>query len=264
MSISPKKSLGQHFLTDKNIITKIVQSVEMGDGGRVIEIGPGTGALTGQLFAKYPKLEAIEIDPRSVEFLNEQYPGLVIQQMDVLKTDWESIGSSVGIISVVGNLPYYITSPILFSVLDNRGLFKEAVFMMQKEVAERLVAIPRTKAYGILSVQTQIWSDVEYLFTVSRHVFNPKPNVESAVVKLKFDKPVPEVDPVKLKLVIRTAFNQRRKTLSNAIKTLLHDQMTDVDSRHQFSEKWQLNRRAEELTPQEFVELTNALYSDVN
>jgi 16S rRNA (adenine1518-N6/adenine1519-N6)-dimethyltransferase len=166
-----------------------------------------------------------------------------------------------GLISVVGNLPYYITSPILFSVIDNRGLFKEAVFMMQKEVAERLVAKPRTKAYGILSVQTQIWSNVDYLFTVSRHVFNPKPNVESAVVKLRFNSPVPEVDPVKLKLVIRTAFNQRRKTLNNALKTLLHDQFPDLLIRQEFAEKWTLNRRAEELTPLEFVELTNAMYT---
>jgi 16S rRNA (adenine1518-N6/adenine1519-N6)-dimethyltransferase len=306
MSISPKKSLGQHFLTDKNIISKIVQSVNVDDDGRLIEIGPGTGAITADLFEKYTHLEVIEIDPRSVEYLHQRFPDLIVHQQDVLKTEWKIIGSDQlttaeskfdktsgsvhsstnnsypesnsitndvinvsgskenqtrsKLISVVGNLPYYITSPILFSVIDNRDLFREAVFMMQKEVAERLVAKPRTKAYGILSVQTQIWSNVEYLFTVSRHVFYPKPNVESAVVKLRFNTPVPQVDPIKLKLVIRTAFNQRRKTLNNALKTLLNDQMSDGTTRQEFAEKWQLNRRAEELTPQEFVELTNSMY----
>lgn len=306
MSISPKKSLGQHFLTDKNIISKIVQSVNVNEDGRVIEIGPGTGAVTAYLLLKYPNLEVIEIDPRSVEYLIQCFPGLKIHQQDVLKTDWYSIWSGTSNppnslsndvygdtndttkndrsrfteiktseipalsrreshtelkrISVVGNLPYYITSPILFSVIDNRHLFREAVFMMQKEVAERLVAQPRTKAYGILSVQTQIWSNVEYLFTVSRHVFNPKPNVESAVVKLLFNNNVPQVDPIKLKLVIRTAFNQRRKTLNNALKTLLNERFSDPVDRQKFADSWQLNRRAEELTPLEFVELTNSLY----
>lgn len=309
MSISPKKSLGQHFLTDKNIISKIVESVNVNEDGRVIEIGPGTGAVTAPLFLKHPNLEVIEIDPRSVEYLIQRFPGLKIHQQDVLKTDWNSIGSGTSTppnslmndvqeavndttkkssstfadiktneisgsgfngnqtelkrISVVGNLPYYITSPILFSVIDNRHLFKEAVFMMQKEVAERLVAQPRTKAYGILSVQTQIWSNVEYLFTVSRHVFNPKPNVESAVIKLMFNNIVPKVDPIKLKLVIRTAFNQRRKTLNNALKSLLNERFSNPADRQKFADSWLLNRRAEELTPQEFVELTNSLYHNV-
>jgi 16S rRNA (adenine1518-N6/adenine1519-N6)-dimethyltransferase len=258
MQVKPKKSLGQHFLTDTNIIRKIVDAVRVPDGGKVMEIGPGTGAVTQFLFQRYPDLEVIEIDSRAVEFLREQYPKLVIHQQDVLKTDWSGVGNSP--ISVIGNLPYYITSPILFSVLDQRQLFTSAVFMMQKEVAERLVAKPRTKDYGILSVQTQLWSTPEYLFSVSRHVFNPKPNVESAVVRLTFDTPDPRVDAAKIKLVIRTAFNQRRKTLSNALKPILSERFPDAEERAEFGASQGLSRRAEELTPQEFVPLTKAIY----
>jgi len=159
----------------------------------------------------------------------------------------------------VGNLHYYITSPILFSVLDRRELFTQAVFMMQREVALRLTALPRTKDYGILSVQTQLWSRPEYLFTVSRNVFHPRPNVESAVVRLSFDTPDPGVDRSRLKLVVRTAFSQRRKTLNNALKPILKEHIPDDAAREAFAAEHQLGRRAEELQPNEFIDLTRAI-----
>lgn len=261
VSITPKKSLGQHFLTDGNIIRKIAGAVQRLPDGRVIEIGPGTGAVTRELILKHPDLEVIEIDPRAIEVLKKEFPTLVIHHQDVLDTHWDGFTStSKGKISVVGNLPYYITSPILFSVLDRRELFHEAIFMMQKEVADRLVAPPGSKTYGILSVQTQLLCRPEYLFTVSRHVFNPKPNVESAVVKLHFDVPAPACDLKALKLVVRTAFNQRRKTLSNALKSILKVQIPDEGLKETFIKDFELSRRAEVLPPEEFVGLTRALF----
>lgn len=262
VSITPKKSLGQHFLTDGNIIRKIANAVQRVPNGRIVEIGPGTGAVTRELILKYPDLEVIEIDPRAIEVLKNEFPALKIHHQDVLDTHWEGFGAdSKASISVVGNLPYYITSPILFSVLDRRELFHEAIFMMQKEVADRLVAPPGSKTYGILSVQTQLLCRPEYLFTVSRHVFNPKPNVESAVVKLHFDAPAPDCDLKNLKTVVRTAFNQRRKTLSNALKPILKEQIPDDAQRENFIRDYELSRRAEVLTPQEFVGLTRALFN---
>lgn len=268
MSIKPKKSLGQHFLTDGNIIRKIVDSVEPEDGNAIVEIGPGTGALTAELFKRFPQLEVIEIDSRAVEYLQNTWPALKIHQTDVLETSWDDFienrtsgenNISKYKISLVGNLPYYITSPILFSVLDRRELFQEVVIMIQKEVAERLIAKKRTKDYGILSVQTQLLAQPEYLFTVSRHVFNPKPNVESAVVKLRFDRPAPDVNLNNLKKVVRMAFGQRRKTLSNSLKTLLVEQFPDEDLRKKLTPELGLQRRAEELEPGEFVTLTKRI-----
>lgn len=261
MSITPKKSLGQHFLTDRNIIQKIANAVSRRPGGRIVEIGPGTGAVTEFLFHKHPDLEVIEIDQRAVAYLNERFPGLKIHHQDILQTDWQGFSPLDGKISVIGNLPYYITSPILFSVLDNRQLFDEAVFMMQKEVADRIVANPGNKTYGILSVQTQLFSRPEYLFTVSRHVFNPKPNVESAVVKFHFNPDIIIPHAPALKKLIRTAFNQRRKTLSNAIKPILNEYMLDPDQRQSLIQSFQLERRAETLAPQEFVHLNEAIIS---
>ncbi|KPQ00948.1 MAG: ribosomal RNA small subunit methyltransferase A [Bacteroidetes bacterium HLUCCA01] len=260
MQITPKKSLGQHFLTDSNIIRKIADAVIAPENGKVVEIGPGTGAVTGVLLQRFPGLEVVEIDPRAADFLQQTYPGLTIHRQDILKTDWNSFEG--GPISVVGNLPYYITSPILFSVLDRRELFTQAVFMMQREVALRLTAQPRTKDYGILSVQTQLWSRPEYLFTVSRNVFHPRPNVESAVVRLTFDTPDPGVDRSRLKLVVRTAFSQRRKTLNNALKPILKEHIPDDAAREAFAAEHQLGRRAEELQPNEFIDLTRAIYGE--
>jgi 16S rRNA (adenine1518-N6/adenine1519-N6)-dimethyltransferase len=253
--LDPKKSLGQHFLVDGNIIRKIVGSLTPQPGDQVVEIGPGTGALTTSLHERHPDMIAVEVDPRAIEVLKKDIPGLNILHQDVLDVDWGEVGnqeSGIRKLSLIGNLPYYITSPILFHVLDHRGFFREAVFMMQKEVAERLVAKPRTKEYGILSVQTQLLCRVELLFLVPPTVFRPPPKVDSAVVKLHFDGPPPDVDLAHMKKVVRMAFNQRRKKLSNAIRELLTE-----ENRPRVAH-W-LDKRAEELTPGEFVELCQLL-----
>jgi len=246
MSIKPLKHLGQNFLTDHNIIDNIVAGIQADPKLPLVEIGPGTGALTGQLRARYPRYRAVEIDTRSVEHLRKQHPGIDILQMDVLDPAWIDTLPGDERIAVIGNLPYYITSPILFLLIDRRERFSEAVVMVQKEVADRLVATPGHREYGILSVQVQLAAHVELLFTVPNTAFHPVPKVESAVVRLIFDKPRPDVDPEHLRAVIRQAFSQKRKMLRNTLAPYINDKQL---------EGWDLTRRAETLSLEEFVAL---------
>lgn len=245
MSFKTKKSLGQHFLTDNNIINKILKSVSAKDGDRVIEIGPGTGALTKWLVQQHKDVHAIELDDRAVTVLENELEGLTIHQRDVLKVDWKELITDSGETFVIGNLPYYITSPILFSLLESREYFSEAILMMQKEVAHRLVALPSTKDYGILSVQTQLMSTPELLFDVSPNSFSPPPKVMSSVIKLTFDKPKLSCSDKTLKTVVRTAFNQRRKKLSNSLKPALGEFFPDGFNYDERAENWEPDRYAD-------------------
>jgi 16S rRNA (adenine1518-N6/adenine1519-N6)-dimethyltransferase len=246
LRIKPKKSLGQHFLIDHNILDKIARSLEAGPESPVIEIGPGTGALTQYLIKPYTDLTVIEVDQRAVEVLKDKFPELRIIGKDILEVEWAEIIDSDKPRSVIGNLPYYLTSPILFKVLDHSLYFREAVFLIQKEVGERIVARQGTKEYGILSVQLQRLASVKLLFNVSRHAFRPKPDVESCVIRLQFDRPALSCTLKNFKSVVRTAFNQRRKMMSNSLKPLTGDYELPDNVK---------NRRAEELTPPEFEEL---------
>lgn len=250
----PKKSLGQNFLTDPNTVRKIAGALTAPPGAPVVEIGPGTGALTEELLTHYPRLTAIEVDVRAVAYLRERWPALDVRQADVLEVDWAALAAEQGgRLHVIGNLPYYITSPILFGLLDARAYLHEAVMMMQLEVAQRFVAAPRTKAYGILSVLVQHYTTPELLFRVSRNVFYPKPDVTSAVIRLAFPETTrAEVDDAFLREVVRTAFNQRRKTLRNSLSRWTRDR--GVTLPHDWD-----RRRAEELTPDEFVVLAQYL-----
>lgn len=254
MSIRPKKSLGQHFLTDENIIQKIADAIPADPRHRVIEIGPGTGALTEVLIKRFEDLLVVELDERAIEILEHKFEDLEIHHQNVLDVDWRSLSAGKDKTHVVGNLPYYITSQILFSLLENRRLLSDALLMMQKEVAERLVSDIRTKEYGILSVQTQLMCTPEILFPVSRHCFRPQPNVESAVVKLTFDKPDLQCSDQDLKKVVRTAFNQRRKKLSNALKPIV--------SKDQLPEGFDFDKRAEAWDPSMYEKLTARLKED--
>ena len=253
-AFTPKKSLGQNFLTDPNTARKIVAALRAPAEGPVVEIGPGTGALTRLLLDRFASLTALEIDARAVAHLQAAYPGLDVRQVDVLTVDWGALAEEKGgPLYVIGNLPYYITSPILFGLLEHREHLREAVMMMQREVAERLVAEPRTKAYGIPSVLTQLYTRPELLFSVSRNVFYPKPEVTSAVIRLAFDvqvAPALDVDPAFLRTVVRAAFNQRRKTLHNSLSMWTRAQ--GVELPHGWG-----RRRAEELPPSAFVELVH-------
>lgn len=246
-----KKSLGQHFLRDKHMIFKIADSIPANPEDRVIEIGPGDGALTEQLIEKYENLTAIEIDPVMVSHLKESLPDLHIIKDDILKVDWDEIAAeSDRPIHVIGNLPYFITSQILFSLLSYRKHLQTATLMMQKEVAERIVAEPRNKTYGILSVQSQLMCSPEILFDVPPDVFSPPPNVMSSVIQLTFDKPDLACSDDHLKTVVRMAFNQRRKKLSNALKRLDTDLPED---------EFDFNLRAEALEPAMYEKLTARL-----
>ncbi|MFW5972870.1 MAG: 16S rRNA (adenine(1518)-N(6)/adenine(1519)-N(6))-dimethyltransferase RsmA [Bacteroidota bacterium] len=253
--LQPKKSLGQNFLRDQNTARKIVDALQAPHDAHVVEIGPGTGSLTRYLLPRFERLTVVEIDQRAVGVLSETFPGLDVRHGDVLDIDWKGLASEKGgPIHAIGNLPYYITSQILFSILEARRHVREAVMMMQLEVAERLVAAPRTKAYGILSVVAQLYADVELLFRVPPTVFVPRPDVTSAVIRLvpRMEDAHPDLDDDTVRRVIRTAFNQRRKTLRNSLKPLATEFGTSVP------DTWS-GKRAEELTPDEFVDLARRL-----
>lgn len=254
MSIRPKKSLGQHFLTDQNIIRKIVDAIPAGLDHQVVEIGPGTGALTEFLLQRFDNLEVVELDDRAVELLEKKFPELKIHHQDVLKIDWKELAIGAEYTHVVGNLPYYITSQILFNLLEHRAHLADAVLMMQKEVGERLVADIRTKDYGILSVQTQLMCTPEILFPVSRQCFSPQPNVDSVMVKLVFDRGSLTCSDTNLKKVVRTAFNQRRKKLSNALKPI-------IDKKN-LPSGFDFDKRAEAWLPSTYEKLTARLEED--
>ena len=245
--LRPVKRLGQNFLRDPNTVRKIVGSLP--PGGPVVEIGPGMGALTGLLLERDPGLTAIEVDERAVDLLRGEFPGLDVRHQDVLETDWPALAQERGApLRVIGNLPYYITTPILFSLVDAPpGAVACAVVMMQKEVARRIVAQPRTKEYGILSVVLQKLTRPELLFDVSRNVFHPRPDVTSSVVRFSFDVPAVE-NPGFFRHVVRTAFNQRRKTLRNSLSGIEGD----------VPAQW-AGLRAEALTPDDFIALSRYL-----
>lgn len=243
--VKAKKHLGQHFLKDENIAFKIADSLSH-DTQYVLEIGPGTGVLTKYLLKKqFDTFYAVEIDRESASYLRSHYPefesGLL--EADFLKMDIEELFA--GQFSVIGNFPYNISSQIFFRILENHEKINQAVGMIQKEVAVRLAAKPGKKDFGILSVLLQTWYNIEYLFTVEPHVFVPPPKVQSAVIRLTRNQRTSIPCDEKLYLrVIKTAFNQRRKTLHNALKPM-------GDYNGEFAGK-----RAEQLSVEQFIELT--------
>lgn len=235
------------------MIHRIAVSISVPEGGRVIEIGPGTGALTGELMERFDRVTAIEIDRRVIATLREQFPSLELIEQDILKVDWDSLLHGSEPVAIVGNLPYYITSQILFAVLEQRSRLHSATFMMQKEVAARLVAGPGTKEYGILSVQTQLMSTPEILFDVGPGAFSPPPKVTSSVVRLRFDRPPLDCRDESLKRVVRTAFQQRRKKLSNSMAPL--GELPDDPA-------FDYSLRAERWDPELYEKLTARLEQD--
>lgn len=255
-SLLPKKSLGQHFLRDPNTARKIISSLSATPDEPIVEIGPGTGALTSLLSERYEHVTAIEIDQRAAQLLLETHPRVTLVCADVLRTDWGELARLAGKrLHIIGNLPYNITSQILFSLLDAREHLSEAVVMMQYEVARRLVAEPATKAYGILSVAIQQVATPRFLFPVSANVFRPKPDVRSAVVRIDFlERPAysSDMDHKWTRIVVRTAFNQRRKTLRNSLRELASGSGRAVPDAFK-------GKRAEELTPEDFVDLARYL-----
>jgi 16S rRNA (adenine1518-N6/adenine1519-N6)-dimethyltransferase len=247
--IHPKKSLGQHFLTDTSIAERIVQSLGADATRGVLEIGPGTGVLTQLLLQRSDiDLHAVEVDGEAAAYLAQHFPelGMRLHHGDFLRMDLGSIFAAD--FCVIGNLPYNISSQIFFKVLDYKNRIPEVVCMLQKEVAERLAAPPGSKTYGILSVLLQAYYDIEYLFTVSETVFVPPPKVKSAVIRLRRNG-VQELgcDEVLFRRVVKSTFNQRRKTLRNGLKSVLCGEKIEHSM---------LDLRPERLGVAEFVELT--------
>lgn len=247
-SVQPKKSLGQHFLKDPAIAGRIA-SVLSGTGyWSVLEIGPGMGILTKFLIDRnFEDLRVIEIDPESVQYLRSVFPGLEIIHGDFLALNLSDIYKNK--LAVIGNFPYNISSQIMFRVLENRDLITEVAGMFQKEVAERICSGPGSKVYGILSVFLQAFYNVEYLFTVPEHVFNPPPKVKSGVIRLVRNE-INDLgcDEKLFYRVVKSSFNQRRKTLRNSVRSAFKLKSDDCQY---------FSLRPEQLTVQQFIDLTN-------
>ena len=250
--VKAKKQLGQHFLTDLGIARRIADTVDSCPDIPVLEIGPGMGVMTQYLKQKQRPFKVVEIDKESVEYLAERWPDFTPQVIsgDFLRMDLTKVFDGKQFV-LTGNYPYDISSQIFFKMLDNKELIPCCTGMIQREVAQRLAASPGSKTYGILSVLVQAWYDVEYLFTVSEGVFNPPPKVKSAVIRMTRNETTDlGCDEKLFKQIVKTTFNQRRKTLRNSIASIL-------DKSHPLSADPIFNKRPEQLSVQEFVELTN-------
>ena len=271
----PKKSLGQNYLTDENISRNIVKSFNINEDDNILEIGAGQGALTKLLLQKTNNLTVIELDSNNCKILSEKFPGLNIINKDFLKIDLKkisdfgfrieafgdkfqipdrSIRGQVSDLRIIGNIPYNISSQIIFKLIDNREMVIDAQLMVQEEFARRLAAKPNTKDYGIPSVLVQVFSKPKLLFKVSRNCFYPKPRVDSRIIYFDFtnsmENKIHDVDF--FRTLVKTAFSTRRKTLRNALKSLNLDlSLSDID----------FSRRAESLSIDEFITLSNLLCS---
>ncbi len=248
--VRAKKHLGQHFLKDENVASKIADTLSYSGYKKVLEIGPGMGVLTKYLLQKNAEIHVIEIDSESVDYLKENYPQLEnrIHEKDFLKHDLSEIFGEEQF-AIIGNFPYNISTQIVFKMLELRGRIPEFSGMFQKEVAKRICEKAGSKAYGILSVLVQAFYEAEYLFTVPPSVFNPPPKVDSGVLKLtRKDSFQLECNEKLFFRIVKTAFNQRRKTLRNSLKSLnLPDNLREDAI---------FGYRPEQLSFQQFVELT--------
>ena len=250
---NPKKTLGQHFLKDSKIADKIVNSLDRSKKDLIIEIGPGKGILTEKLVQKYSNLYLIELDRDLLPFLKLKFPKLEkkILNIDFLKFTFDDFFKKKNI-SIIGNFPYNISSQIIFKIIDNKDHIDSLVGMFQKEVAKRICEKPGSKRYGIISVLTQLYFDVKYLFTVSPEVFTPKPKVFSGVIYLKKkDKISINCDEKLLHKIVKTSFQQRRKTLRNSLKCLNIPKSISEDSI--------FGLRPEKVSGKDFILLTELI-----
>lgn len=248
--VKPKKKLGQHFLTDLEIAKKVAFTISALDSNSVIEIGAGTGALSQFLLERFPtKSQLLDVDEESIAYLKSHYSSFKDQIHFIDFLDKDALSNFNGPYSIVGNFPYNISSQIVFKILDNRMDIPEWGGMFQKEVALRIAAPSGSKVYGILSVLTQAYYKVEYEFTIPPHVFNPPPKVNSGVLKAtRYRTDIENLPYSSFKEIVKTAFNQRRKTLSNALKNFGIEKIA-----------WESNDfaklRAEQLTVEQFIQL---------
>ncbi len=253
MNIKPLKRFGQNYLKDKNTIEKIINVFAPHENDSVVEIGPGQGALTQYLMHKTKNYCAIEIDKRVIETLREKFPDVNFVNMDFLEIDFTALPCE-NPFRIIGNIPYNITAPILFKLIENRKYLSDALLMVQLEVAERIVAEPKTKQYGLLSVLLNYFADVKLEFKISPNVFFPKPKVRSAIISIRFREPEMKSENEKVFIpIVKAAFATRRKTLKNSLSnSIFKNCMKNIS-------QFDLSRRAEELSVAEFVELSNLI-----
>jgi 16S rRNA (adenine1518-N6/adenine1519-N6)-dimethyltransferase len=253
MNVKPKKYLGQHFLLDNTVSQRIAEAIKIENKVNLLEIGPGTGALTQFLMGESINLIAYELDKESTIYLNENFPKLTVHNQDILKIEWKSIFN--GSFSVTGNFPYNISSQIMFKIYENRDIIDQMVGMFQKEVAERICSSTGTKKYGILSVLIQAFYNVDYLFTVNEDAFNPPPKVKSGVIRIERNDVIKlDCDEKLFFRVVKAIFNQRRKMARNSLKSMLGDLKID----HVL-----LTKRPEQLSVENFIEITKLLESEI-
>lgn len=267
--LKAKKSLGQNFIIDTNILRNIVDAGDVDKDTTVIEIGPGIGALTEQIAKQAKEVFAFEIDDRLLPVLDDTlspYDNITIFHQDILQVDFKQFEeehlSDASRIVVIANLPYYITTPIIMALLESALPVQTMVLMMQKEVASRLEAKPSTKAYGSLSIALQYYTEVEVAFTVPRTVFMPQPNVESAIIRLDIrPEPIVKVKNQALFMkLVRASFQQRRKTIWNNLRKSLEFKEQEEGLREAFVHSGiDPSRRGESLTIQEFAQLADAI-----
>lgn len=259
----PKKHLGQNYLIDENICRNIVDSFNIKQDDCILEIGPGTGAITKYILQKTKYFAAIELDINNVNLLSQKFSDVKIINKDFLKLDAIDILEVFPIrknkIRIIGNIPYYITTDIMFKMVDNRDIIKDAQIMIQEEVAQRVIAKPGTKAYGILSIMLQVYSQPKLLFKVSSNCFYPKPNVDSRIIYFDFNvNLLDKISDIKFfRKFIKASFGTRRKTLRNCLKSIQIDtNKTDID--------FDFTTRAESLNVEELIDLSNKLYGQIN
>lgn len=257
-TIKPLKRFGQNYLSDLNIINKIIAEINPEKKDHIVEIGPGRGSLTEKILEKADSLTAIEIDKRIKEELQNKYPALRLISEDVLKTDFKKIFSTENKIRIVGNIPYNITSPIIFKMIEYNDIIEDSVLMVQYEVAKRLKGKKGTKDYGILSVLLNYFAEVKFCFKVSPSSFYPRPNVFSAVVHLSF-KEVNIDEELKSLLiqVVKASFGNRRKTLKNSLGNSIFSNIDFNDS------EIDLTRRAEQLDTNDFLTLARFVQKEL-
>ncbi len=251
MKIKAKKYLGQHFLVNDFISKEITNSLVLTKNKNIVEIGPGLGALTQHLVKKTKFLKLIEIDNDCVEFLEKKFDKIEIIHKDFLRIN--SFKLLFNRFSIIGNFPYNISSQILFRILEHRNNVVQVVGMFQKEVAERICSKPKSKKYGILSVLIQAYFNCEQLFDVPSINFDPPPKVNSAVIRLTRNTTEKlSCDHNKFIQIVKIGFSQRRKKLKNPLKKIINLKNKNVDIN--------LNKRAEELTVTDFINLTNTIF----
>ena len=245
MRHQPRKRFGQNFLVDHQIINQIISTISPKNDDSIVEIGPGKGAITFPIIKHLDHLSAIEIDRDLISILkSKEQEKLTIYQADALTFDFSQIPNKL---RIIGNLPYNISSPLLFHLLDYRKQIIDMTFMLQKEVVDRIVAPPGNKTYGRLSVMMQAFYEVELMFVVPKESFEPQPKIESAILYLKTREQPLVKNSKPLEEIVKLAFSQRRKTLKNCLKPVLNQSQTEID----------LSQRAEMLSTENFVTLMN-------